>query len=78
MNDILVNYNFFVEKSDNFIRPASVFSFLAHLLIIIIAIYGLPNFGRKLPENLTVIPIELLPLVEKTNLEPMPKMQKKK
>ena len=77
MNDTFVNSNFFDEKSENLIRPASIFSLLTHLLIIIIAIYGLPNFGRKLPDNLTVIPIEILPLVEKTNLDPKPLLPKK-
>merc|ERR1711991_831280 len=55
--------------SGSFLRPASIFSFLTHILIICIAVYGLPNFGRKLPPDLTVISFELLKVVEETNLD---------
>ena len=51
-------------------RTASIFSFIAHFLIILYALYGLPNFGRKLPPNLSVIAFELLPVVKDTNLQP--------
>ena len=44
-------------------------SFLTHIIIIGIAVYGLPNFGRKLPPDLTVISFELLKVVEETNLD---------
>ena len=55
--------------SGSFLRPASIFSFLTHIFIICIAVYGLPNFGRKLPPDLTVISFELLKVVEETNLD---------
>ena len=44
-------------------------SFLTHIIIIGVAVYGLPNFGRKLPPDLTVISFELLKVVEETNLD---------
>ena len=55
--------------SGSFLRPASIFSFLTHIFIICIVVYGLPNFGRKLPPDLTVISFELLKVVEETNLD---------
>ena len=63
------NYQNIMYASVSFFRPASIFSFLTHILIICIAIYGLPNFGRKLPPDLTVISFELLKVVEETNLD---------
>tara|TARA_Y100001968_G_scaffold289471_1_gene292509 strand:+ start:2365 stop:3423 length:1059 start_codon:yes stop_codon:yes gene_type:complete len=63
------NYQNIMYASGSFLRPASIFSFLTHILIICIAVYGLPNFGRKLPPDLTVISFELLKVVEETNLD---------
>ncbi len=51
------------------IRSASIISFSIHLLIIGIALYGLPKFGRQLPPDLTIISFEMLKVVEETNLE---------
>ena len=63
------NYQNIMHASDSLVRSASVFSFLTHILIICIAVYGLPNFGRNLPPDLTVISFELLKVVEETNLD---------
>ena len=64
-----VNYPNHIYGSWSLIRPASIVSFFAHIIIIAIAVYGLPNFGRKLPPDLTVISFELLKVVEETNLD---------
>ena len=64
-----INYQNLIHRSESFIRPASMVSFLTHIIIIGIAVYGLPNFGRKLPPDLTVISFELLKVVEETNLD---------
>ena len=64
-----VNYQKLIHRSEPLIRPASMVSFLTHIIIIGIAVYGLPNFGRKLPPDLTVISFELLKVVEETNLD---------
>ena len=59
------------------IRSASLISFSIHILIIGIAMYGLPNFGRQLPPDLTIISFEMLKVVEETNLEIKEAIQKK-
>ena len=64
-----INYQNLIHRSESLIRPASMVSFLTHIVIIGIAVYGLPNFGRKLPPDLTVISFELLKVVEETNLD---------
>ena len=64
-----INYQNLIHRSESLIRPASMVSFLTHVIIIGIAVYGLPNFGRKLPPDLTVISFELLKVVEETNLD---------
>ena len=64
-----VNYQNLIHKSESLIRPASMVSFLTHIIIIGVAVYGLPNFGRKLPPDLTIISFELLKVVEETNLD---------
>ena len=64
-----LNYQNLIHGSESLIRPASMVSFLTHIIIIGIAVYGLPNFGRKLPPDLTVISFELLKVVEETNLD---------
>ena len=64
-----LNYQNLILKSESLIRPASMVSFLTHIIIICVAVYGLPNFGRKLPPDLTVISFELLKVVEETNLD---------
>jgi hypothetical protein len=73
-----VNYQNFIHRSESLIRPASMFSFLTHIIIIGIAVYGLPNFGRKLPPDLTVISFELLKVVEETNLDLAVKINREK
>ena len=55
-----VNYQNLIHRSESLIRPASMVSFLTHIIIIGIAVYGLPNFGRKLPPDLTVISLSLI------------------
>ena len=64
-----VNYQNLIHRSESLIRPASMVSFLTHIIIIGVAVYGLPNFGRKLPPDLTIISFELLKVVEETNLD---------
>ena len=64
-----VNYQNLIHRSEPLVRPASMVSFLTHIIILGVAIYGLPNFGRKLPPDLTVISFELLTVVEETNLD---------
>ena len=64
-----VNYQNLIHKSESLIRPASMVSFLTHIIIIGVAVYGLPNFGRKLPPDLTIISFELLKVVEEANLD---------
>ena len=64
-----INYQNLIHRSESLIRPASMVSFLTHIIIIGFAVYGLPNFGRKLPPDLTVISFELLKVVEETNLD---------
>ena len=64
-----INYQNLIHRSEPLIRPASMVSFLTHIIIIGIAVYGLPNFGRKLPPDFTVISFELLKVVEETNLD---------
>ena len=59
-------------------RSASVISFSIHILIIGIAMYGLPKFGRQLPPDLTIISFEMLKVVEETNLEIKEDIQEKK
>ena len=73
-----INYQNLIHRSESFIRPASMVSFLTHIIIIGIAVYGLPNFGRKLPPDLTVISFELLKVVEETNLDLAVKISPKK
>ena len=64
-----LNYQNLIHRSESLIRPASMVSFLTHIIIIGIAVYGLPNFGRKLPPDFTIISFELLKVVEETNLD---------
>ena len=64
-----INYQTLIHRRESLIRPASMVSLLTHIIIIGIAVYGLPNFGRKLPPDLTVISFELLKVVEETNLD---------
>ena len=65
------------SESKSMIRSASVISFSIHILIIGIAMYGLPKFGRQLPPDLTIISFEMLKVVEETNLEIKEEIQEK-
>ena len=58
----------FIDEG-SLVRSASVVSFFIHILIIGVAMYGLPKFGRQLPPDLTIISFEMLKVVEDTNLE---------
>ena len=65
------------SEGKSMIRSASVISFSIHVLIIGIAMYGLPKFGRQLPPDLTIISFEMLKVVEETNLEIKEEIQEK-
>ena len=67
--NLSITNNFLVsENTDPLLRPASIISTLIHIMIILIAMYGLPKFGRKLPEDLKIIAFELMPIVDETNI----------
>ena len=66
--NLAYNQNF-LDEEEPIIRPATIFSFIVHFVILIIAIYGIPNFGRELPPDITVIPFDFLKVVEETNTE---------
>ena len=59
----------FLDDEGSVIRPATIFSSIIHFVILIIAIYGIPNFGRELPPDITVIPFDFLKVVEETNTD---------
>ena len=61
------NNQLLYSEGKSMIRSASVISFSIHVLIIGIAMYGIPKFGRQLPPDLTIISFEMLKLVEETN-----------
>ena len=63
------NNQLLYSEGKSMIRSSSVISFSIHILIIGIAMYGLPKFGRQLPPDLTIISFEMLKVVEETNLE---------
>ncbi len=67
---------FFDERP--LVRSASVLSFFIHILIIGVAMYGLPKFGRQLPPDLTIISFEMLKVVEETNIEEQEKINQEK
>ena len=71
------NNQLLYSEGKSMIRSASIISFSIHLLIIVIALYGLPKFGRQLPPDLTIISFEMLKVVEETNLEIKEEMQEK-
>lgn len=66
--NIAYNHNF-LDYEVPIIRSATIISSIVHFFILIIAIYGIPNFGRELPPDLTVIPFDFLKVVEETNIE---------
>ena len=66
--NLAYNQNF-LDEEEPIIRPATIFSFIVHFVILIIAIYGIPNFGRELPPDITVISFDFLKVVEETNTE---------
>ena len=71
------NNQLLYSEGKSMIRSASVISFSIHILIIGIAMYGLPKFGRQLPPDLTIISFEMLKVVEETNLEIKEEIQQK-
>ena len=71
------NNQLLYSEGESMIRSASVISFSIHILIIGIAMYGLPKFGRQLPPDLTIISFEMLKVVEETNLEIKEEIQEK-
>ena len=71
------NNQLLYSEGKSMIRSASVISFSIHILIIGIAMYGLPKFGRQLPPDLTIISFEMLKVVEETNLEIKEEIQEK-
>ena len=71
------NNQLLYSEGKSMIRSASIISFSIHLLIIGIALYGLPRFGRQLPPDLTIISFEMLKVVEETNLEIKEEIQEK-
>ena len=66
--NLAYNQNF-LDDEEPIIRPATIFSSFVHFFILIVAIYGIPNFGRELPPDITVIPFDFLKVVEETNTE---------
>ena len=68
VTNIAYNQNFFNDEEPN-IRPATIISSVVHFIIFISAIYGLPNFNRKLPPDFIEIPVEILKVVDETNIE---------
>ena len=71
------NNQLLYSEGKSMIRSASVISFSIHILIIGIAMYGIPKFGRQLPPDLTIISFEMLKVVEETNLEIKEEIQEK-
>ena len=71
------NNQLLYSEGESMIRSASVISLSIHILIIGIAMYGLPKFGRQLPPDLTIISFEMLKVVEETNLEIKEEIQEK-
>ena len=72
-----LNNQLLYSEGKSMIRSASVISFSIHILIIGIAMYGLPKFGRQLPPDLTIISFEMLKVIEETNLEIKEDIQEK-
>jgi hypothetical protein len=72
-----LNNHLLYSESKSMITSASIISFSIHILIIGIAMYGLPKFGRQLPPDLTIISFEMLKVVEETNLEMKEEIQEK-
>jgi len=68
VTNIAYNQNFFNDE-EPIIRPATIISSVVHFVILISAIYGLPNFNRKLPPDFIEIPVEILKVADETNLE---------
>ena len=71
------NNQLLYSEGESMIRSASVISLSIHILIIGIAMYGIPKFGRQLPPDLTIISFEMLKVVEETNLEIKEEIQEK-
>jgi len=71
------NNQLLYSEGKSMIRSASVISLSIHILIIGIAMYGIPKFGRQLPPDLTIISFEMLKVVEETNLEIKEEIQEK-
>ena len=67
----------FIDEG-SLVRSASVLSLFIHILIIGVAMYGLPKFGRQLPPDLTIVSFEMLKVVEDTNLEEQKPLNKEK
>ena len=72
-----LNNQLLYSEGKSMIRSASVISFSIHILIIGIAMFGLPKFGRQLPPDLTIISFEMLKVIEETNLEIKEDIQEK-
>ncbi len=68
VTNLAYNQHFFNDE-EPIIRPATIISSVLHFIILISAIYGLPNFNRKLPPDFIEIPVEILKVVDETNLE---------
>ena len=51
MNNSVTQEGSYLEEKETIFWIASIISFTIHILIFAIAIYGLPNLGRELPEN---------------------------
>ena len=71
------NNQLLYSEGKSMIRSASIVSFSIHILIIAIAMYGLPKFGRQLPSDLNIISFQMLKVVEETNLEIKEETQEK-
>ena len=68
MNLSLYQEALYLEEKQSIFRPASIISLTIHLIIFTIAIYGLPNLGKDLPENKELIIFDLVQVKDETNL----------
>ena len=69
MNNSVTQEGSYLEEKETIFWIASIISFTIHILIFAIAIYGLPNLGRELPENKELIIFDLVQIKDETNLD---------
>ena len=69
MNNIVTKEGLYLAEKETIFWSASIISFTIHISIFTIAIYGLPNLGRELPENKELIIFDLVQIKDETNLD---------